>query len=94
MPILKAIGAAEESGLARETTLYAALNKNHEPHLFPTGSAQFRCFTTPSSAGELNCGTADGEFEVASIEECCLGTNGQFFEPRAGSEGCTPCIGM
>ena len=63
-------------------------------YLFPSGSAQFRCFTTPSSAGELNCGTADGEFEAASIEECCLSENGHFFEPRAGSEGCTACIGM
>ena len=80
--------------------LHWVLSRNHRPYaclniyLSPTGSAQFRCFTTPSSAGELKCGTADGEFEAASIEECCLGTIGQFFEPRAGPEGCTACIGM
>ena len=77
--------------------LYWVLSRNHQltwEHLFPTGSAQFRCFTTPSSAGELNCGTTDGEFEAASIEECCLDTSGQFFEARAGSEGCSACIGM
>ena len=62
--------------------------------LSPTGSAQIRCFTTPSSAGELNCGTADGESEAASIEECCLSPNGQFFEPQAGTDGCTACIGI
>ena len=78
----------------RSTALHAALGTHQElptmwEHLFPTGGAPVRCFT-----GEVNCRTADGDFEAASIEECCLGLNGQFFEVRAGSDGCTACIGM
>ena len=58
-------------------------------HFFPTGSAQvtIRCFTS-----ESNCQTAtDPEFDAVTIEECCLSTNGTFFED-AGN--CIACIGM
>ena len=83
----------------RCTALRAALGTHQElpttwEHLFATGGAPVRCFTTSSSAGELNCGTGDGEFEAASIEDCCRSPNGQFFVDPAGIEGCTPCIGM
>ena len=60
----------------------------------PSGSAQFRCYTMPSVAGEINCFTSTPNFMVATIEECCLENPGFFFEDTTGLESCTACIGM
>jgi hypothetical protein len=56
------------------------------------GSAQIRCYTVPSVAGELNCFTNTPNFVAATIEECCIENPGFFFEDTTGDESCTACI--
>ena len=87
-----------ESGNEANQLLYWLISlffNSYKIHIFlPTGSAQIRCYTVPSVAGELNCFTNTPNFEAATIEECCLENPGFFFEDTTTDGSCTACIGM